>query len=79
MRIRFADGSSMRAEDYYDRAVDQWLEQTPSAEQDVKSFWLFMKLAGFDWGREWIIDQWDDLQKGLALEAEEKEKELNDG
>ena len=67
MRISFADGSSMRAEDYYERAVDQWLKQTPKAEQDVASFWSFMKLAGFDWGREWIMDQWDDLQNELEL------------
>ena len=66
MRIRMADGSSMRAEDYYDRALDQWIEQTPEAERTFESFRSFVRLAGFAWSHEWMIDRWDELQTGVA-------------
>ena len=61
MRIRMRDGTSMRAEDYFENAVDQWIEQTSQDGRTFRSFCSFMRLAGFNWGREWMSDRWEEI------------------
>ena len=58
----------MRAEDFFEESVEQWIEQTNPTDRTFDAFRSFMKLAGFDWGREWMEERFDELdQAGVSL------------
>ena len=59
MWIKLADGTSISAEDLRDSTIAQWQEQTPKDDQTFESFCSFMRLAGFDWDHQWMVDQWE--------------------